>query len=252
MSISEAARQYHEKLFPNHQSTLKASDPELVALFDNFAFDEVVNRSRLDIRTRMMVVLASMIGSGAASEFKVLAGAALNVGVTPVEVKEIVYQSVAYVGMGRAFDFVHAINDVLASRRVPLPLEGQSTTDPASRREKGLAAQKAIFGATIDQMYERSPKDLLHIQEFLSANCFGDYYTRGGLDLKTRELVTLSILIALGGADSQVKGHIRGNVNVGNGRDVLIDVITQLLPWVGYPRTLNALAALNEVAPEMP
>jgi 4-carboxymuconolactone decarboxylase len=65
-----------------------------------------------------------------------------------------------------------------------------------------------------------------------------------------RERVTLSILIALGGADSQVKGHIRGNLNVGNGRDVLSDLIAQLLPWVGYPRTLNALAALNEVAPE--
>jgi nucleoside-diphosphate-sugar epimerase len=52
--------------------------------------------------------------------------------------------------------------------------------------------------------------------------------------------------------DSQVKGHIRGNVNVGNGRDVLLDVITQLLPWVGYPRTLNALTCLNEIAPERP
>jgi 4-carboxymuconolactone decarboxylase len=250
MSISEAAEKYHEQLFPNHRSTLKVSDPELVALFDDFAFDEVIRDSRLDARTRMIVVLGSMIGSGAVNEFKVLAGAALNVGVTPIEIKEIVYQSVAYVGMGRAFDFVHAINDVLTSRGVPLPLEGQSTTEPATRREKGLAAQKAIFGAMIDQMYERSPKDLLHIQRFLSANCFGDYYTRGGLDPKTRELVTLSILIALGGADSQVKGHVQGNVSVGNGRDVLIDVITQLLPWVGYPRTLNALAALNEVAPE--
>jgi 4-carboxymuconolactone decarboxylase len=63
-----------------------------------------------------------------------------------------------------------------------------------------------------------------------------------------RELVTLSILIAMG-ADAQVKGHVRGNVNGGNERDVLIDVITQLLPWVGYPRTLNALNAVNEVIP---
>jgi threonine dehydrogenase-like Zn-dependent dehydrogenase len=86
--------------------------------------------------------------------------------------------------------------------------------------------------------------------KILSANCFGDYYTRTGLDINFRELVTLSILIALGGTESQVKGHIHGNVNVGNGRKVLLDVITQLLPWVGYPRTLNALGALNEVAPE--
>lgn len=99
-------------------------------------------------------------------------------------------------------------------------------------------------------MYERSPQDQLHIQRFLSANCFGDYYTRNGIDIKVRELIALSILIALGGADSQIKGHIQGNLNVGNGKDILLDLITQLLPWVGYPRTLNALKRLNEVATE--
>jgi 4-carboxymuconolactone decarboxylase len=99
-------------------------------------------------------------------------------------------------------------------------------------------------------MYARSPKEQLHIQRFLSANCFGDYYTRNGLDLKVRELVTLSILIALGGVESQIEGHIQGNLNVGNGKDILLDLMTQLLPWVGYPRTLNALKCLNEVATE--
>ena len=114
-----------------------------------------------------------------------------------------------------------------------------------------MAVQKAVFGTKIDEMYERSPKDQLHIQRFLSANCFGDYYTRTGLDIKIRELITLSILIALGGVESQIKGHMRGNLNLGHGRDMLLDVTTQLLPWVGYPRTLNALSCLNEVSPEV-
>jgi 4-carboxymuconolactone decarboxylase len=153
--------------------------------------------------------------------------------------------------MPRAFDFVHATNDVLAARGIQLPLESQSTTDPKTRYDKGMAVQKAVFGTMIDKMYERSPKDQLHIQRFLSANCFGDYYTRTGLDTKVRELVTLSILIALGGVESQIKGHMRGNLNLGHGRDMLLDVITQLLPWVGYPRTLNALSCLNEVSPEV-
>ncbi len=102
----------------------------------------------------------------------------------------------------------------------------------------------------IDQMYERSPQDQLHIQRFLSANCFGDYYARNGVDISVRELIALSILIALGKVESQIKGHIQGNLNVGNGKDILLDLITQLLPWVGYPRTLNALKCLNEVTTE--
>lgn len=247
--ISEAALRNHEELFPNHKSTLKNTDPELIEIFDNFAFDEIIAQSKLDTKTRVMLTLAAIIGANGVAEFRIMAGAALNVGVSPIELKEIVYQSVPYVGMGRAFDFVHATNEVLTSRGVPLPLERQSTTDGESRFDRGLEVQRSIFGDVIDDMYERSPKDQLHIQKFLSANCFGDFYTRTGLDVRMRELVTLSILIALGGADSQVKGHIRGNLSVGNGRDVLLDVITQLLPWVGYPRTLNALTSLNEVAP---
>jgi 4-carboxymuconolactone decarboxylase len=99
-------------------------------------------------------------------------------------------------------------------------------------------------------MYEKSPANQIHIQKYLSANCFGDYYTRKGLDIKTRELLTLSMLIALGGTEPQIKGHIQGNMNVGNDKETLLSVMTQLLPYVGYPRTLNALRCLNEVIPE--
>jgi 4-carboxymuconolactone decarboxylase len=247
-NISQAAHRNHEELFPNHQSTLKITDPELIEVFDNFAFDEVLAQSNLDTKTRVMMILASLIASQAVSEYKVMAGAALNVGVTPVQIKEILYQAVPYVGMAKAFEFLHATNAVLTARDISLPLEAQSTTAPETRYEKGLAAQKAIFGRMIDQLYEQSPKDQLHIQKFLSANCFGDYYTRNGLDIKLRELVTLSVLIALGGVESQIKGHIQGNLKVGNDRSILNDLITQLLPWVGYPRTLNALKCLNEVA----
>jgi 4-carboxymuconolactone decarboxylase len=250
VKISEAAHKNHEELFPNHKSTLKETDPELIEVFDNFAFDEVIAESKLDTKTRVMLILASIIGSQAVSEYRVMVDAALNVGVTPIEIKEILYQSVPYVGMAKAFDFVHATNEVMSSRGIPLPLEGQSTTSPETRYDKGLAIQKAVFGETIDQMYERSPKDQMHIQRFLSSNCFGDYYTRNGVEIKVRELITLSILIALGGVESQIKGHIQGNLNVGNGKDILLDLITQLLPWVGYPRTLNALKCLNEVATE--
>jgi 4-carboxymuconolactone decarboxylase len=58
------------------------------------------------------------------------------------------------------------------------------------------------------------------------------------------------MLIALGGTEPQIKGHIQGNVNVGNDKETLLSVITQLLPYVGYPRALNAIRCLNEVIPE--
>ena len=80
--------------------------------------------------------------------------------------------------------------------------------------------------------------------------CFGDVYTRKGLDLKNRELLTFSILSALGGCENQVKAHVQGNINVGNSKRNLIDALAQSLPYIGFPRTLNALACVNAVVPE--
>ena len=250
MSISETAHRNHEELWPDYKSKAKATDPELIEVFDNFAFDEVIAHDTMDAKTRVMMIMASTIGSQALTEFKMMANAALNVGVTPVEVKEIVYQAVPYMGIAKVIDFLYATNEIFREKGIQLPLENQSTTTPDNRLGKGLAKQKEIFGDMIDQLYENSPKDLLHIQHYLSANCFGDYVTRNGLDVKIREMITLSFLIALGGTESQIKGHIRGNANVGNDRQTLINLMTQLLPYVGYPRTLNAISCLNEVIPE--
>src|SRR5271157_3856120 len=247
MSISETANKNHEELFPNLKSTLKITDPELIEVFDNFAFDEVLRYGNLDTRTRLMVILGSMIASQALGEYKVMLGGALNVGVTPIEVKEIVYQAVPYVGIAKVFDFIHATNEVLESRGIKLPLEEQSTTSPETRFKKGLELQKSLFGDMIDKMYQESPENQLHIHKYLSANCFVDYLTRKVLDIKTRELLTFSMILSLGGCEPQLKGHIQGNLNVGNEKEALLSTVTQLLPYVGYPRALNAIRCINEV-----
>ena len=246
MPITDDAQRYHDLLFPGHQSTLKRTDPELVEIFDNWAFDEILRDARLDHRTRLMVQLAAIVGCQAVSEFRVMLGAALNVGVTPVEAKEIVYQAVPYLGMARAFDFLHATNDLLEERGVALPLAGTSTTTAANRHEAGLALQRRILGDRIDQMIEQAPADQRHIQRHLSANCFGDHLTRDGLDLKTRELLTLAMLAALGGCEPQLAAHVTANLAMGNDRPLLIAVVTQLLPFIGYPRGLNALRVITE------
>lgn len=246
---AEALRNRAE-LFSGDASGLGATDPELIEIFDNFAFAEVLGYGDLDVKTRMMCILASCIAGAAQTEFRTMLEGALNVGVTPVEAKEVVYQAVPYVGMARTVDFVHIVNGVLTARGVALPLEGQSATSPETRFEKGLAVQKAIFGERIDAMRAAAPENQKHMQDYLSANCFGDYVSRGGLDAKVRELLTFSMLLTLGGCESQLRSHIQGNLNVGNDKRTMLAVVTQLLPYAGYPRTLNAIACLNEAIPE--
>ena len=248
MAPNQRAQKNHDELFPGHASMLAVTDPELIEIFDNFAFDEVLSQGSLDARTRLMVQLASMIASQALREYQVMIRPALTVGVTPVEIKEIVYQAVPYVGMAKVFDFIHATNEVLKENGVDFPVPGQSATTPEDRAEKGLAIQKQIIGdRVVEKLYASAPDDQKHIQRFLSANCFGDHLTRSGIDIPTRELLTFSMLVSLGGCDPQVRGHVAANLHVGNSRAKLIDVLTQLLPFIGYPRTLNGLRAVDEV-----
>lgn len=221
------------------------TDPEFMERFEHFAFDEVVNEDgqTLDDTTRYMAIIATLLGCQGIDEFRLVLPRALDAGLTSVMTKEIIYQAVDYLGIGRVLPFLDASNEILEKRGVKLPLEGQATTTMEDRLEKGAAAQAEIFG---DQMKEAWKAG--HINRWLAANCFGDYYTRTGLDLRQREMITFCFLAAQGGCEPQLTSHARGNMNLGNDKSFLIKVVSQCLPYIGYPRSLNAVTCINRAA----
>ena len=248
MKFTQKAEKYHERMFPDYESKFRVTDPEFIERFDNFAFDEVVNSDDLDDRTRMMAISATLLGCQGIDEFRAFLPAVLNFGVTPVEIKEIVYQAVAYLGIGRVFPFLKAVNEFLEQRGVQLPLEGQSTTTADSRLEKGIQAQVDIFGDSMKEFYRSGPAEIRHIHYWLADNCFGDYYTRKGLNAQQREMITFCFLAAQGGCEPQLTSHARGNMRIGNDKAFLIKVVSQCLPFIGYPRSLNAIRCIEEAA----
>lgn len=248
MNTTEQARTYEQKLFPGCSAPLRETDPEFMERFENFAFDEVVNSDDLDDRTRMMAILATLLGCQGVELFQVMLPAALETGVTPVEAKEIVYQAAAYLGMGRVYPFLKAANEVLSARGISLPLEGQATTTPDTRLADGEQAQVDIFGDGMRGFSQSGPEESRHINKWLSDNCFGDYYTRTGLDYRQREMITFCFLAAQGGCEPQLTSHAAGNMRIGNDKAFLIKVISQCLPYIGYPRSLNALRCVNQAA----
>ena len=248
MPITENARDYHEKMFPGRASKFLETDPEFIERFDNFAFDEVVQVGDMDGRTRFMAILATLLGCQGVDEFRAIVPAAMNFGVTPVEIKEIVYQAVAYLGIGRVFPFLKAVNEALESEGIQLPLEGQATTTMENRLQAGEQAQIDIFGESMRGFAQSGPEESRHINRWLSDNCFGDYYTRKGLDYKQREMITFCFLAAQGGCEPQLTSHAAANMRIGNDKAFLIQVISQCLPFIGYPRSLNALRCVNDAA----
>ena len=221
------------------------TDPEFMERFEHFAFDEVVNEEgqQLDDRTRYMAILAALIGCGGKEAYEEILPKALDSGVTPIEAKEIVYQSVDYLGYGRMMPFLEITNEILTGRGIKLPLEGQATTTIEDRLEKGINAQAEMFGEQMREAWKAG-----HINRWLAANCFGDYYTRKGLSLAQREMITFCFIMAQGGCEPQLISHSKGNMNMGNDKDFLIKVVSQCLPYIGYPRSLNAITCINKAA----
>lgn len=231
-----------------YELELANTDPEFIELFDHFAFEEVPLQGELSEHTRYMAILATLLGCQGLDEFKVLMNVALGVGVTPVEVKEIIYQATAYLGIGRVLPFLKASNEIFMEMGVQLPLEDQSTTNCENRRAKGTQCQVDIFGEHMQEFYQSGPEESRHMNYWLAANCFGDYYTRTGLDYKQREMITFCFLLAQGGCEPQLTSHASANMKIGNEKQFLISIISQCLPYIGYPRCLNALRCVNEAA----
>lgn len=248
MSITDFSKQYHEKMFPGYHSKFLETDPEFIERFDNFTFDEVVNQDDLDGKTRFMAILAVLLGCQGIDEYRAMVPAAMNFGVTPVEIKEITYQAVAYLGIGRVFPFLKANNEIFQEKGIDLPLPGQTTTTIENRREAGTQAQVDIFGEGMRDFWKSGPEESRHINLWLADNCFGDYYTRTGLDYKQREMITFCFLAAQGGCEPQLTSHAAANMRIGNDKVFLIKVVSQCLPFIGYPRSLNALNCVNKAA----
>ena len=208
------------------------TDSEFMERWEAFAYNEVVNEpgQTLDETTRYLAVLAALIGSQSVDAYRYYLPKAVDSALTPAMVKEVVYQAVDYLGFGRVFPFFAATNEVFE----------------ADRLKKGAAAQAEIFGPQMLEAWKAG-----HINRWLASNCFGDIYTRKGLDLKQRELITFCFLAAQGGCESQLTSHVIGNMNLGNDKEFLVRVVSQILPYIGYPRSLNANRCIENAATQM-
>jgi len=254
IKITEKAHKVIKRLFSprNTVNTLK-SDPELTAIFDNFAFDQTlqVADGPVEEKTRIMCILASTMGCNALTEFRMHVDAALNVGIKPREIREIVYQAVPFLGFSRVIDFLLVMNEVFDNNDIRLPLDDQATTTEENKGEKGREMIDALWGeGNAENMMETSPKGQEHIVKYMEEYCFGQFYTRNGIDLQHRELITFCMLAALGGVNERLRTHAIGCKNTNISKKEMVAAVTAMIPWIGFPRSLNALNIINDAYSE--
>lgn len=246
MSRTQKANENFEKWFGGETFTNGYTDAEFESIAKNFLWGDASEHGALSDKQRAIVILTTLTASGAYEVIEKYAGASLRAGVTANEIRETLIQCTPYVGMEKVNLALKEAYKAFEKAGVADTVTEQGTVEEDTRFNNGLAAQQNIFGAeNINNMRNAAPPALKHIQDYLSAYCFGDFYTRKTLDLKMRELITFCAIITLGGCEAQAKSHAAANLRVGNTREMLIGVVTQCLPFIGFPRALNALSCID-------
>lgn len=247
MARTEICKKNYHELFGGEALSKTGNDIEMMAILQKYIFGDVFTVGNLDIKQREMITVTSLAVQQTMPQLKAHINAALNVGVTPIELREIIYQCAPFIGFPKTLNALNVLNEVFKDIGINTPLENQATVDENERLSKGYAIQNPLYGDEIKQNLSGLPNNMGDdVAKFLTEVCFGDFYTRKGLDIKTRELIVLSILVTTGDTDS-LNSHIKANIKVGNSEETIASVIVQCMPYIGFPKAIKALKQLKEV-----
>lgn len=226
----------------------EGTDPEFMRILQRFIFGEVCYAGSLDDRMRELITITVLSVNQTLPQLKAHVGACLNVGISPLEIREAIYQTAPFTGFPKTLNAISAMNEVFEANGISLPLENAETVTEETRSEKGFELQSPLYGDEIADRYKWLPGGFCDsIPEWLTELCFGDFATRRGLDGKTRELLIVVMLAAMGGAELQVRSHITGALKSGSTAEEIVCALAHAMPYTGMPRLFNALNCSKDI-----
>lgn len=215
-----------------------------------FGYGDILSRPGLTLRQRQLATVGALAALGnAAPQLRFHIEGALNVGCTRTEIVETLIHASVYAGIPAALNGLTAAKEVFAAR-TDLPAEPVPATAPEGDRfDRGAAALAEVDGHAGEQVIASLQDIAPDFARYLIEFAFGDIYSRPGLDLRTRELVTVAMCTALGVAP-QLAVHVHGLLNVGGSEKEAVEVMIQMAGYAGFPAALNGIAVARTVFAE--
>ena len=240
MTRAQKADVVYKELFGSERGQ-SPTDPEFMEILQRNIFGEVFYTGNLSTKDRELITVVILSTLQTLPQLKAHVNAALNVGNSPLEIREAIYQCAPYIGFPRTLNAIGVFNEVAQERGVKLPLDNTATTTDENRYEKGLNIQNQLYGNEVKKAMASLP-DVYNdvVPDTLTTFCFGDFYTRNGLSIKQRELLSLVILTALS-AEKQLSAHVIGAMKAGNDKETLLAAMVQAIPYIGLPYAMTTI-----------
>lgn len=226
--------------------------PDLAQLSIDFGFGEALARDGLEHKAKLLAIIAMLAAGGNRTDALRLhlAGALAN-GVTREEIVELLIQLSVYRGFPAALNAFSVARSVFARSvqlrqvDIPPPLGTESRSERLERGKALLAQTSAASGDAVVRSFDDIAPDL---GRMIVEHSYGEVFSRGGIDLKTRELSACAALAAIGSAatETPLRVHIKAALNVGASRKEIIETLLNLAPYCGYPATQQAIRIAAE------
>lgn len=229
--------------------------PDLARYLVEYAFCDIYTRDIVDIKSKKIAVIAALLGKGNVTpQLKAQIHAAFKNGVSLTEIKETIIQMVSYLGFPVAVNGMILLKEILHERaNAGLPLNDDDNTvqDSVSNRfEKGLEQLGLLDSMQYDKLKENFEEISPDLTQFVVELGYGDIFSRKGLDIKLRQIATISALTAMGTAAPQLKFHINAAVNIGVTEREIAEILLLLTIYLGFPVVINAMNILKEISKE--
>jgi len=227
MALTPQARETFTRLF-GVEPQPHPTDPELFDILQNGIFDEAFSTGVLTDVERELLTITALTAMQTLPQLRAHVGAALNIGASPLQLRETIYQCAPYIGFPQTLNAIDIANGVFEANGISLPLENAGTvdaTDPSAREQAGAAIQAPLYGNEVKEVFSALPEPFDEfVPHLLTSSAFGDFATRGGLDVGRgggRSAHEQGVrdggdLLAL---DGELAGHCRDAVGRDGGRD---------------------------------
>lgn len=236
-----------QELFGGVTGGMMDTDPEFMAILQRQIFGDIFHTADLDDRAREIITIVALATLQTLPQLEAHIHAALNIDVSPVTIRETIYQTAPFIGYPKTLNAIATMNKVFESHEIALPLPSSATTTEDDRFEKGRELQESLYGTEIKDAFASLPAPFNEaIAYHLSATGFGDFETRKDLSVAQRELLIVVILTAHGDVANQLVPHFHGAVKAGNSPEKILAALLQAYPYVGFPRFINAVRIFRE------